>query len=342
MAIAILEGSAPNGALLREGIIVRKNLHWLIVLGLTILLLAACTRNRPIPEPTVAALPVEPVSGGAVGADPVVTTVAITTTETTAPGDTATPAQPGTAQTFEYRVLSGETLSAIATKFETDVETIRKLNFLIDDNIFEGQILQVPYQEGMTEAGAPTPTPEPYRYTVQVGDTMGSIELKFNTSSLAIIEANGILDPNSLVVGQEILIPGYTPPEASPETASTDGAISEPATVAGEMSVVHIVQPGEGLLQIARSYGVDASAIAEANNITNRNLLRAGQRLVIPGITTQQAAEARGTTHVVQAGESLLSIATRYGVTVDSILTINELPDPNQIYVGQELLIPTE
>jgi LysM repeat protein len=44
----------------------------------------------------------------------------------------------------------------------------------------------------------------------------------------------------------------------------------------------------------------------------------------------------------VQAGESLMSIATRYGVTVDSILTLNNLPDPNQIYVGQELIIPTE
>jgi LysM repeat protein len=291
-----------------------------------------------------AELPAEPVTGSTGGADPVVTTVAITTTGITTSTDTdlATPAQPEIVQTFEYRVQSGETLSAIAVKFETDVETIRQLNFLIDDNIFEGQILQVPFQEGMTEAGAPTPTPEPYRYTVQVGDTMGSIELKFNTSSLAIIEANGILDPNSLVVGQEIIIPGYTPPETSPETASTDGATSESATVAGELSVVHVVQPDEGLLQIARAYGVDASAIAEANNITNRNLLRVGQRLIIPGITTQQAAAARGATHVVQAGESLLSIATRYGVTVEAILTINDLPDPNQIYVGQELIIPTE
>ena len=322
---------------------VRNYLRWLIMSCLIILLLAACTRNRPTPEPTVAAtLPVEPVSGASGGADPAVTTVAITTTEATASAEEATPEQPGTVQTFEYRVLSGETLSAIAVKFETDIETVRKLNFLIDDNIFEGQILQVPYQEGMTEAGAPTPTPEPYRYTVQVGDTMGSIELKFNTSSVAIIEANGILDPNSLVVGQEIIIPGYVPSAVAPNTTSTEGAISEATTEAGGVGVEHIVQPGEGLLQIARAYNVDASAIAEANNITNRNLLRTGQKLIIPGITAQQAAAARGTVHIVQAGESLMNIATRYGVTVDSILTLNNVPDANQIYVGQELIIPTE
>jgi LysM repeat protein len=317
---------------------VGNHLRWLILFGLMLLLFTACTRNRPTPEATLAAtLPAEPVSGAPGGADPDVTTVAITSTEGTAPAEAATPEQPGAVQTFEYRVQSGETLSAIAVKFETDVETIRKLNFLIDDNIFEGQILQVPYQEGMTEAGAPTPTLEPYRYTVQVGDTMGSIELKFNTSSIAIIEANGILDPNSLVVGQEIIIPGYTPSVAAPDTTSAGDIGTETTTETVEVSVEHIVQ-----LQIARAYNVDASAIAEANNITNRNLLRAGQKLIIPGITAQQAAAVRGTTHVVQAGESLLNIATRYGVTVDSILTLNNLPDPNQIYVGQELIISTE
>ncbi len=45
-------------------------------------------------------------------------------------------------------------------------------------------------------------------------------------------------------------------------------------------------------------------------------------------------------THTVQAGETLLAIAQMYGVTVEDILTLNHLEDPNVLRVGQELLIP--
>jgi LysM repeat protein len=104
--------------------------------------------------------------------------------------------------------------------------------------------------------------------------------------------------------------------------------------------VIHVVQPGETLDQVAAEYGVSASEVAAANNIANRNLLRVGQELVIPGVTHEQAVAARGVAHVVRSGESLLAIALRYGVTVEEIIAINEIDNPNAIYVGQELIIP--
>ncbi len=108
----------------------------------------------------------------------------------------------------------------------------------------------------------------------------------------------------------------------------------------GGNQVVHIVQPGETFFSIAQDFGVDPGVLAEANGITNRNLIRAGQQLVIPGITERQALEARGTTHVVKSGESLSTIAETYGVTMESIMALNEFDDPDRIVVGQELLIP--
>jgi LysM repeat protein len=314
----------------------------LIVFAILSLPLAACTRERPTEEPTATpTLPAEPVNATPSGADPAVEQATATPEGATAEASPS-PAPSGAAQTYEYRVQQGETLLTIAVKFNTDVETIRKLNFLIDDNIFVGQILQVPFIEGITESGAPTATPEPFRYTVAAGDTLNSIGLRFDVSTVAIIEANGLLDPNSLVVGQEIIIPGYQPQAASGESASEEEATVE-APAAGETAgVLHVVQPGEGLLEIGRKYGVDANVIAEANNITNRNLLRVGQQLIIPGVTEQEAAQLRGTIHVVQAGESLLSIATRYGVTVAEILQINNIANADEIFVGQELIIPTD
>ena len=56
---------------------------------------------------------------------------------------------------------------------------------------------------------------------------------------------------------------------------------------------------------------------------------------------TQQVPEGPGVYHVVQRGETLFSIATRYGTTVDVIVQANNLANPQMIYVGQKLLIPT-
>jgi LysM repeat protein len=70
--------------------------------------------------------------------------------------------------------------------------------------------------------------------------------------------------------------------------------------------------------------------------------LRIGQELIIPGVTTRDIAITRGSTHTVQPGESLLSIALLYGVTVEELQAANELDNPDSIFIGQELLIPLQ
>lgn len=308
----------------------RTYLRWLIVGLVALLMITACTRNRTTPEPTaMPTLPAAPVTGDSGGADPAVAAV----TETPAEGPEVTPTAEGVAETFQYVVRTGETLSAIARKFETDVGELRRLNNLLDDSIFVGQVIDIPYVEGMTAEGAPTATPAPYRYTVASGDTIASIAARFGVTTINLIEVNGLIDPNNLVVGQELIIPGLQ--ATAPVAGGTPGA---PGSAA---QVTHVVQPGESLSEIATAYGVDPGTIAAVNNIANRNLLRAGQQLIIPGVTQQQAAERRGTTHVVQAGESLLSIANQYGVTIGDILQVNAITNPDEIYVGQELIIPT-
>ncbi len=306
----------------------------LILILTTALLLAACTRDRPTPTPTATGAAAEtPTPASAPVQEPEVTvTTPEATTETPAPEGTATPEEP---TTFQYTVQPGDTLFSIAQKFGTDVETIRQLNALADDNIIVGQPLYVPYVEGMTAEGLPTPTPGPYRYVIQSGDTLSAIALRFGVAPIQIMEANNLLDPNTLTVGAEIIIPNYQPP-AETGTAGTGGQAAQ-----GE-PVIHVVQPGEGLYEIAVKYGVSAAEIAAVNNITNRNLLRVGQELIIPGVTRQQVIAERGIVHVVQPGESLLGIAIQYGVDVEAIIEINDITDPDALSVGQELVIPVQ
>ena len=75
-------------------------------------------------------------------------------------------------------------------------------------------------------------------------------------------------------------------------------------------------------------------AIAAANNLPNANYIYTGQRLIIP------AAPRPVQTYVVRQGDTLFSIAQRYGTTVQVIQTANNLPNPNAIYAGQTLQIP--
>ena len=105
-------------------------------------------------------------------------------------------------------------------------------------------------------------------------------------------------------------------------------------------AATHVVRPGETLGLIAQSYGINLSALASANGISNAHIIHSWQELTIPSSSERQsvAIKAAGT-HIVRPGESLGGIAEAYG------LTLNELQVANNIwswliYAGQELKIP--
>jgi LysM repeat protein len=112
-----------------------------------------------------------------------------------------------------------------------------------------------------------------------------------------------------------------------------------PVLAASNTSVIHVVQRGETLYSIARSYGVNMWAIARANGIANPNYIYTGQCLVIPTGGAGGAART-GTSHVVRRGQTLYSIARSYGVNMWTIARANGIANPNYIYAGQRLVIP--
>jgi len=100
---------------------------------------------------------------------------------------------------------------------------------------------------------------------------------------------------------------------------------------------VHYVQPGETLTAIADSYGVSAQAIMTANSLTNADLIYVGQKLVIP---SADGSATGGTRYTVKAGDTLGSIAWRFGTTVQALATANNLSNIDSIFVGQVLNVP--
>ncbi|MBC7225410.1 MAG: LysM peptidoglycan-binding domain-containing protein, partial [Anaerolineae bacterium] len=111
---------------------------------------------------------------------------------------------------------------------------------------------------------------------------------------------------------------------------------------------VHVVRPGESLSSIAARYGLSVWDLARANNLSVLSWVYVGQQLTLPGASGSQGSSAQasgqaaasGTVHVVRRGETLASIARRYGVTVERLAQANNLRSANLIYVGQELRIP--
>ena len=102
--------------------------------------------------------------------------------------------------------------------------------------------------------------------------------------------------------------------------------------------VYHIVQWGETLTRIAIRYGTTVWSIAQANGLRNINYIRGGQVLLIPVPGPQPLPGPR--TYMVQHGDTLYSIAWRFGTNVWAIVQANGLWNPNYIYIGQRLIIP--
>ncbi|HEX2153060.1 MAG TPA: LysM peptidoglycan-binding domain-containing protein [Acidimicrobiia bacterium] len=157
-------------------------------------------------------------------------------------------------------------------------------------------------------------------YEVKSGDTLSAIAAAHGVSLQALLDSNGdISDPDFILPGQEIVIPGQ------------DGA---PARI-------HVVAAGETLGVIANRYEAAVSDIASANELSDPNLVRIGQKLKIPARSGDSDDDAANGTsfHVVEAGETLASIAARYGVPVSQLAQANGITDPSRIYVGTRLAL---
>lgn len=101
-------------------------------------------------------------------------------------------------------------------------------------------------------------------------------------------------------------------------------------------NVTHVVQPGDTLYAIALRYHTTVAAIKQLNKLDS-DLIIVGQILLIPDAI---ASTLSASSYIVQTGDSLYTIAMRYGTTMRALQQLNDLPNPNLIYVGQSLAIP--
>lgn len=181
-----------------------------------------------------------------------------------------------------HTVRPGDTLQSIADFYDSSVEAIAARNGIIDaSRIRVGQELFIPASGTNVNVTIST-------YTVQPGDRLSDIAIRFNTTEDELMQRNGITNPNLLIVGEVLEIPeleGVIAP-GEPEVVNPDTGSPTPVTPAPVYVTnngYYQIRIGDTLASIARGFGVDMYDIARANGILNLNHIYAGSNLFIPG-----------------------------------------------------------
>lgn len=206
-----------------------------------------------------------------------------------------------------YIIKSGDTLYSIASKHNTTVDEIKKLNNLKSNTLTVGNTLKLPTQVSTpvvpsTPSGANT-------YTVKAGDTLYAIATKYKVSVDEIKKLNNLKN-NTLTIGSVLKIP----------KSDIQSNVDTPNT--------YTVKAGDTLYSIAKKFDLSVDKLKSMNNKTN-NLISVGEVLVV----------GNNKTYKVKAGDTLYNIAKSYNTSVDKIKSLNNLKS-DVLTVGSTLYIP--
>ena len=199
-------------------------------------------------------------------------------------------------------------------------------------------------------------------YVVKKGETLMKIAKAEHVKVSELASANKLTKTAALKIGQKLTIPAKAEapvtavasatPVTAPAIASATATAA--ATVSGNS---YTVKSGDSLWKIAKANNVSVAALKQANNLTS-DALKLGQKITIPAaastapvavapVTTagawQPGAQVTNgqTTHIVDIGETLGSIAKKYNVPVAELMKANNISDAKRVTVSQSLVIPS-
>ncbi len=145
----------------------------------------------------------------------------------------------------------------------------------------------VPVPPRSVAAAAPVQGGASTTIIVGTSDTLEILAQRYRVTSAAILAANGYRGPRTRSPGQQLIIPHATAIAAAPATAAP---VSKPIAVTSAAPSVHVVNPGDTLISIARRNHVSVAQLAKANNLDSSAKLRLGARLTVPGAKTAGVA----------------------------------------------------
>lgn len=214
---------------------------------------------------------------------------------------------PAIAAPATYRVAGGDTVSGIAARFGLATASVLALNGLgWKSLIFPGQVLRLTGASAPPSSTPPAATPPVSssitRYTIVKGDTISAIAARFGVSTQSVLSANGLGWSSIIYPGQSIVIPG------------TPASVTNPAPATPDTGVIDITPV------------VDVTPIQEPS--------------APPAPAPAPPAAPVSTTYLIKSGDTVTSIAAKFGVSIQSVLDANGLTRSSIIYAGRTLVIP--
>jgi LysM repeat protein len=202
---------------------------------------------------------------------------------------------------------------------------------------------------GLTLAVRVATAPAPEMYTVQRGDTVSAIAARFGLRIADVFALNGLGWRSVIYPGQVLRLAGTTAPAPAP--------VAPVAATPVAASATHTVRQGDTVSGIAKRHGVSTQSLLAANGLGWSSIIRPGQVLAITGTAAAAPAPATpppapapsapvpsapvaGGSYTVKGGDTISSIASRHGVSVNAVLSANKLGWSSIIYPGQTIAIP--
>lgn len=242
--------------------------------------------------------------------------------------------------TVSYTVKSGDTLSAIASRYQTSNEELAKLNRISANSmVILGQKLTVPDSEVAETEKTPT------SYTVQSGDTLTGVAVRFKLSPQELADMNGLKANSNLIRGANLsLVASSTSnkkgadKKADADANAKESAAKESAKEASASkssasgdSEDYTVKRGESLNSIAAKYDVSVAELAKLNKISANTMVQIGQSLNVPKLTSN---------YTIKRGDTLIKVASKHGVSVDELAKMNKISPTTNVKLGEVLVVP--
>ena len=262
-----------------------------------------------------------------------------------------------------HKVSAGESLTAIARKYNISLHALAKENGLsITDGVLIGQTLKLPSDAKtanttMANTSSSPSVNKPESYTVRAGDSLTSVAATHGLTVGQLASYNNLANDAHILIGQRLwLVAGKV--KRQPVSAQTPSRQS--TSTANTNSATHKVSAGESLTAIARKYNISLHALAKENGLSITDGVLIGQTLKLPsdakaesstpsrlGNTKNNSTRTPANTNIgitenytVRSGDSLTMLSNRFGVAIGDLATANGLASNANLRIGQTLKVP--
>lgn len=187
------------------------------------------------------------------------------------------------------------------------------------------------------------------RHKVARGETLTQIAERYDTS-VALLRKTNKLPGNSVKAGNNLLIPIAAEELSAYSLSKLQRQEQRLRSKSRTGSKTHVVRSGDTLWGISKRYNLNVSQLAKLNDISTRDKLKPGKKLLVGNSTAQKKATAAAPTalhqqtvhYTVRKGDSLMQISRRYRVAVNDLLEWNNLKTDDYIRPGQKLKLQVD